>query len=33
MNTWHGTPLKKMGYDIENANPAGSQNVVRNFFV
>lgn len=31
INTWHGTPLKKMGYDIENANPAGSQNVVRNF--
>ncbi|MBO0448868.1 CDP-glycerol glycerophosphotransferase family protein [Enterococcus sp. MJM12] len=31
INTWHGTPLKKMGYDIQDGNPAGLQNVVRNF--
>ncbi|WP_095006834.1 CDP-glycerol glycerophosphotransferase family protein [Enterococcus canintestini] len=31
INTWHGTPLKKMGYDIQEGNPAGLQNVVRNF--
>lgn len=30
INTWHGTPLKHMGYDIPG-NPSGSQNVVRNF--
>ncbi|HET7626759.1 MAG TPA: CDP-glycerol glycerophosphotransferase family protein, partial [Bacillales bacterium] len=30
MNTWHGTPLKQMGFDIPG-NPALSQNVVRNF--
>ncbi|HWI48804.1 MAG TPA: CDP-glycerol glycerophosphotransferase family protein [Rummeliibacillus sp.] len=30
INTWHGTPLKYMGYDIPG-NPSGSQNVVRNF--
>lgn len=30
INTWHGTPLKKMGYDIPG-NPAQSQNVLRNF--
>lgn len=30
INTWHGTPLKHMGYDIPG-NPAGSQNVIRNF--
>lgn len=30
LNTWHGTPLKKMGYDVENgANDA--RNVLRNF--
>jgi len=32
VNTWHGIPLKKMGYDIQKGNPAGLQNVVRNFF-
>lgn len=32
INTWHGIPLKKMGYEIEKGNPAGLQNVVRNFF-
>lgn len=31
INTWHGIPLKKMGYDIEKGNPAGLQNVIRNF--
>ncbi|MDQ6600369.1 CDP-glycerol glycerophosphotransferase family protein [Bacillus salipaludis] len=30
INTWHGTPLKNMGFDIPG-NPAHSQNVVRNF--
>lgn len=30
VNTWHGTPLKKMGYDIPG-DPSNSQNVVRNF--
>jgi len=30
INTWHGTPLKTMGYDIPG-NPSHSQNVVRNF--
>lgn len=30
INTWHGTPLKKMGYDIPG-NPSGARNVVRNF--
>src|SRR5690606_13267081 len=30
VNTWHGTPLKKMGYDIAG-DPSNSQNVVRNF--
>jgi len=30
INTWHGTPLKKMGFDIPG-DPAHSQNVVRNF--
>ncbi|WML30026.1 CDP-glycerol glycerophosphotransferase family protein [Neobacillus sp. OS1-32] len=30
INTWHGTPLKKMGFDIPG-NPSLSQNVVRNF--
>ncbi|MDN6735658.1 MAG: CDP-glycerol glycerophosphotransferase family protein [Tetragenococcus koreensis] len=32
INTWHGIPIKKMGYDIQSGNPAGLQNVVRNFF-
>ena len=30
INTWHGTPLKKMGYSMEGGN-FGSRNVVRNF--
>lgn len=30
INTWHGTPLKHMGFDIPG-NPANSQNVLRNF--
>lgn len=30
INTWHGTPLKKMGFNIPG-NPSGSKNVVRNF--
>ncbi|WP_286229700.1 CDP-glycerol glycerophosphotransferase family protein [Neobacillus mesonae] len=30
INTWHGTPLKSMGFDIPG-NPSLSQNVVRNF--
>lgn len=30
INTWHGTPLKNMGFDIPG-NPSISQNVVRNF--
>ncbi|WP_311315246.1 MULTISPECIES: CDP-glycerol glycerophosphotransferase family protein [unclassified Bacillus (in: firmicutes)] len=30
INTWHGTPLKNMGFDI-SGNPSVSQNVVRNF--
>ncbi|MFB9826825.1 CDP-glycerol glycerophosphotransferase family protein [Lederbergia wuyishanensis] len=30
INTWHGTPLKLMGFDIPG-NPVQSQNVVRNF--
>ncbi|MCL1632754.1 CDP-glycerol glycerophosphotransferase family protein [Sporolactobacillus sp. CPB3-1] len=30
INTWHGTPLKTMGFDIPG-NPAHSQNVLRNF--
>ncbi|MGY3765903.1 CDP-glycerol glycerophosphotransferase family protein [Vagococcus vulneris] len=32
INTWHGTPLKTMGYDIPG-NPADAKNVVRNFFM
>lgn len=31
VNTWHGTPLKKMGFDIPGKQ-SGSQNIVRNFF-
>lgn len=30
LNVWHGTPLKKMGYDIENGAD-GARNVLRNF--
>ncbi|BCJ36255.1 CDP-glycerol glycerophosphotransferase [Actinocatenispora thailandica] len=30
LNTWHGTPLKKMGYDIEGGGP-DTRNIVRNF--
>ena len=30
INTWHGTPLKLMGFDIPG-NPSHSQNVLRNF--
>lgn len=31
LNTWHGTPLKKMGYDMPSGNIA-ARNVIRNFF-
>ncbi|MCH9801248.1 MAG: CDP-glycerol glycerophosphotransferase family protein [Actinomycetia bacterium] len=30
INTWHGTPLKKMGYSLPNG-AAGARNIVRNF--
>ncbi|MEP6482329.1 MAG: glycosyltransferase [Rhodoglobus sp.] len=30
INTWHGTPLKKMGYDMPNG-PREAANVMRNF--
>lgn len=30
LNMWHGTPLKKMGYDIEGGAD-GARNVLRNF--
>lgn len=30
VNTWHGTPLKYMGFDIKD-NPFGTSNVLRNF--
>jgi len=30
INTWHGTPLKQMGYDIPGGGPA-TRNIVRNF--
>ena len=30
LNTWHGTPLKAMGYDMPDG-PVNSRNVVRNF--
>lgn len=30
INTWHGTPLKYMGLDIENSL-YGSQNIIKNF--
>ncbi|MBL1230698.1 CDP-glycerol glycerophosphotransferase family protein [Enterococcus sp. BWB1-3] len=32
INTWHGTPLKSMGYDIPG-DPSHSQNVVRNLLM
>ena len=31
INTWHGTPLKVMGYDIPGS-PRDARNVVRNFY-
>jgi CDP-glycerol glycerophosphotransferase (TagB/SpsB family)/glycosyltransferase involved in cell wall biosynthesis len=30
INTWHGTPVKAMGYDIPGGGPA-TRNIVRNF--
>jgi CDP-glycerol glycerophosphotransferase (TagB/SpsB family)/glycosyltransferase involved in cell wall biosynthesis len=30
LNTWHGTPIKAMGYDIPGGGPA-TRNIVRNF--
>ncbi|WP_245580386.1 glycosyltransferase [Arthrobacter castelli] len=30
INTWHGTPLKRMGYDVEGGGP-DTRNVIRNF--
>lgn len=30
INTWHGTPLKQMGYDVPRGGPTSS-NVLRNF--
>jgi CDP-glycerol glycerophosphotransferase (TagB/SpsB family)/glycosyltransferase involved in cell wall biosynthesis len=30
VNTWHGTPLKKMGYDVEGGGP-DTRNIIRNF--
>lgn len=30
VNTWHGTPIKAMGLDVED-NLLGSQNVIKNF--
>ncbi|WP_313543668.1 glycosyltransferase [Leifsonia aquatica] len=30
LNTWHGTPLKRMGYDIEDG-ALGTANIIRNF--
>ncbi|MCD8795099.1 glycosyltransferase [Mammaliicoccus sciuri] len=30
INTWHGTPLKHMGLDVED-NLLGSQNIIKNF--
>ncbi|WP_122645227.1 CDP-glycerol glycerophosphotransferase family protein [Enterococcus mediterraneensis] len=32
INTWHGTPLKYMGFDIPG-DPSHSQNVLRNFLM
>lgn len=33
INTWHGTPLKKMGLDFTQANPKDMNNVRRNFLM
>jgi CDP-glycerol glycerophosphotransferase len=30
VNTWHGTPMKQMGYDVPGGGPA-TRNVIRNF--
>lgn len=30
LNTWHGTPLKRMGYDIDRG-AIGTANIIRNF--
>ncbi|WP_417235162.1 CDP-glycerol glycerophosphotransferase family protein [Arthrobacter sp.] len=30
INTWHGTPLKTMGYDVDGGGP-DTRNIVRNF--
>ncbi len=30
VNTWHGTPLKKMGYSVEGGGP-DTRNIIRNF--
>ena len=30
VNTWHGTPLKKMGYDVVDGGP-DTRNIIRNF--
>lgn len=30
VNTWHGTPIKAMGLDVED-NLVGSQNIIKNF--
>ncbi|GAB3273771.1 hypothetical protein GCM10027562_43880 [Arthrobacter pigmenti] len=30
INTWHGTPLKRMGYDVEGGAP-DTRNIIRNF--
>ncbi|WP_427018383.1 CDP-glycerol glycerophosphotransferase family protein [Pseudarthrobacter sp. P1] len=30
LNTWHGTPLKKMGYDLDEG-AVGAKNIIRNF--
>ncbi|MHC9533078.1 CDP-glycerol glycerophosphotransferase family protein [Dellaglioa sp. L3N] len=32
INTWHGTPLKYMGYDMKDT-PFNSRNVARNFYI
>lgn len=32
INTWHGTPLKMLGRDAKDRNPASIQNAQRNFF-
>lgn len=33
INTWHGTPLKKMGYELFDENPFAIQNVERNLLM